>query len=208
MTRLLIRFLRRLLIFALGRLQHLADRLRLPVRRRQGVVDSGPRRHLRNSGLRHPAARRAHGPENPSAQARAELHHHRRRIARRSRQSDADGHAATAPRGLCGRRLDGGRSARPSQLVGNGPRIRVQLALSRRAVQHPLPVRARPGHRLPEGDRRQPAQAPPHPVLGAEHRRARKRRSERQASGSTPTGRRRRRASTGSAPAPGTPASR
>ena len=38
-----------------------------------------------------------------------------------------------------------------------------------RPVQHALSVRARSGRGLPEGDRRQSAQAPPRPLLGAQH---------------------------------------
>jgi len=39
-----------------------------------------------------------------------------------------------------------------------------------RAVQHVLPFRALPGHRLSKGDRRQPAQAPSYSLLVAEPR--------------------------------------
>ncbi len=42
----------------------------------------------------------------------------------------------------------------------------LQLALSDGAVQHALSFRARPGHRFPEGHRRQPAQARSHSILG------------------------------------------
>ena len=87
-------------------------------------------------------------------------------------------------------RLVGGRPFGSGKFVAHGPRLRVQLALSDGAVQHALSFRSRPGHRLPEGDRRQPAQAPSRPLLGLEPRARRSHPRTRRASGSTPTGRR------------------
>ena len=85
-------------------------------------------------------------------------------------------------------RLGGGG---PAGLASSWRMVRafvLNKPLPDRAVQHALPLRARPGHRLPEGDRRQPAQAPSRPLLGAEPRARASRPSRRRASGSTPTG--------------------
>ena len=107
----------------------------------------------------------------------------------RSGQSRARRHVRRASRRLRPRRLDRGRSARPEKLVGHGRVLRAQSALSVGAVQHALSLRPQAGRRLPEGDRQEPAQAPPHPLLGAEPRPRRRSRTRRN-SGSTPTVRR------------------
>ena len=64
--------------------------------------------------------------------------------------------------------LDRSGAAQSGQLLADGRRLRAQSVLSRRALQHALSVRARPGRWLPEGDRHEPAQAPSRPLLGAE----------------------------------------
>ncbi len=56
------------------------------------------------------------------------------------------------------------------QLVAHGEGVRAQPALSDGAVLDAVPVRPRPGYRLPEGDRRQSAQAPSRALLGARPR--------------------------------------
>ena len=78
------------------------------------------------------------------------------------------GEVREAPRRVREGRLDGGGPPRPRELVADGRGLRLQPPLSGRAVQHALPLRAGAGHRLSEGDRRQPAQAPSYPVLGHE----------------------------------------
>ena len=76
-------------------------------------------RDLRDRGLCHPAARRAHEPQDPAAQKRAGLHHDRRRISGRSGQSRADRRLRAAARRLRRGRLDGGRPARTSRAHGS-----------------------------------------------------------------------------------------
>ena len=169
--RLLKRLLQRLLILGLGILQCLVDCLcGVRICGPQAALVSGVGRHLWNSSLYYPPARGPHGSEDPAAQVCAQLHDHGRRIARRSSQPCAGRDAATASCRLCIGRLVGGRSVGPGKFVAHDPRIRIQVAVSHRAVQHALPFRTRTGHRLPEGDRQQPAQAPPHPILGFEPR--------------------------------------
>ena len=128
----------------------------------QAAVVSRAGRHVWNSGLYCPAARGPHGSEDPAAQVRAQLHDHRRRIARRSSQPCAPRDASTASCRLCNRRLVRGRSAGPGKFVAHDPGIRIQVTVSHRAIQYALPFRTRTRHRLPEGNRQQPTQAPPH----------------------------------------------
>ena len=54
----------------------------------------------------------------------------------------------------------------PRQLLADGEGVRAQQTLSDGAVLDAVLVRARAGHRLPKGDRRQSAQAPPRAFLG------------------------------------------
>src|SRR5215467_4288411 len=62
--------------------QRLADRLcNLRICRPQVAMGFGFGRDLWNRSLCHLATYRPHGPENPSAQAGAQLYDHRRRIA-------------------------------------------------------------------------------------------------------------------------------
>ena len=83
------------------------------------------------------------------------------------------GNARTASRGVRRPRLVGSRPAWPRQLLGHDPGLRVQRTLSHRPVQHPLSVWPRPRHWVPEGDRQQPSQTPPYPVLVLEPREGR-----------------------------------
>ena len=113
-----------------------------------GCPDSRAKRHLCARCLRHPATHRAHEPQDPAAEKRAELHPHRRRPAGRSGQSRADRGIREAPRRLRRRRLDGGGWPRLAEFVEDGGSLRPQPAVPERAVQHPLSFRPRTGHRL------------------------------------------------------------
>ena len=157
-----------------GRLQRLADRLRFSLHQLAVADNSGAEPGLRARRLCAPAAHRAHEPQDPAAEERAELHRHRRRISGRSGQSRPHGRVQQIARRLSRGWLDRSGAAQSDELLADGRRFRAQPALSRRAVQHPLSVRAWPGRRLPEGDRHEPAQAPSRPLLGAEPRAGRR----------------------------------
>ena len=90
-----------------GRLQRLADRLRFPLHRPQAAGNPGAEPGLRARGLRALAAHRAHEPEDPATQERAELHPHRRWISRRPGQSRPHGRVQPTSRRLSRGGLDG-----------------------------------------------------------------------------------------------------
>src|SRR6185312_6643350 len=109
--------------------------------------------HVWNCRLRRAAAYRSDGPENPQAQTDPSLHNDRRRVSWGSRERGADRNASTTPTWVFGCRLVASRPALSGKLLGHGPRIRIQYALSSGAFQHALPFWARPRHWVSKGHR-------------------------------------------------------
>ena len=77
-------------------------------------------------GILDPSSGCAHGPEDPEAQARAPLHDHGRRAARRSREPGAQGHTSRSFAAAFAAWLVGSGPAEPEELNRDGPVLRLQ----------------------------------------------------------------------------------